>query len=289
MIGIAPMQPEGGGGLEMGLGAILRRAFGRAQAAAPLSETAPPPSLRPVVLPVADAAETVAETVHAGPVTVIGALVEIEYSDTDGVPSERRIAIRKVQRRADGDGYVQAFCHERRAMRTFRISRIESLVDMETGEVFDDPLRFFAEELAVAELAPERPKAAQDDTTEAAIARYRPQMQILAGLAHCDGHFHPEQKRLMVDFISDRAGLPLNRDRLTRYVGRLRGSQGTVADAIELLAEDSDEEIVALVEAFGPMIEADGVVHANELAFARAFVGSMREAGVQLNIDLPTG
>lgn len=64
----------------------------------------------------------------------------ILYKDGEGNVSERRISKIELQE----PGYVLAFCHERQESRTFKIARIISAVDVETGEVVDDLYAFLS-------------------------------------------------------------------------------------------------------------------------------------------------
>lgn len=58
----------------------------------------------------------------------------IRYKDGEGNITERRISRIEPQ----DPIYVLAFCHERQEDRTFKVSRIVSAVDAETGEVVED-------------------------------------------------------------------------------------------------------------------------------------------------------
>jgi hypothetical protein len=60
----------------------------------------------------------------------------ITYVARDGAISTRRISIRQVMERA-GSIYLVAFCHERGAMRHFRLDGVRACWDAETGEVID--------------------------------------------------------------------------------------------------------------------------------------------------------
>ena len=58
----------------------------------------------------------------------------IRYKDAEGIVSERRIS--RIE--PHEPGYIVAFCHERQEDRTFKISRIATAVDAETGEIIED-------------------------------------------------------------------------------------------------------------------------------------------------------
>lgn len=69
--------------------------------------------------------------------------LQIAYADRDGAATRRRITIHRVQRHASGDFAVHAYCHLRREPRMFLASRIEELVDLETGEVYARAADYF--------------------------------------------------------------------------------------------------------------------------------------------------
>lgn len=68
----------------------------------------------------------------------------LRYRDAEGAATARRITVRQVTRRADGDVLVVAYCHERRAMRSFLASRVDELIDLSTGEVAENPTAYLA-------------------------------------------------------------------------------------------------------------------------------------------------
>lgn len=62
----------------------------------------------------------------------------IRYQGGSGNLSERRISKIEVQ----DSNYILAYCHQREEDRTFKISRIASAIDPETGEVIEDLYSF---------------------------------------------------------------------------------------------------------------------------------------------------
>src|SRR5690606_19646165 len=68
----------------------------------------------------------------------------IEYVDAAGRPSSRRITVYDIQMTSSGVPCLYARCHERGAMRSFRVDRIKYCIDYD-GEVFDDVPAFLHE------------------------------------------------------------------------------------------------------------------------------------------------
>lgn len=99
----------------------------------------------------------------------------IRYTDSAGVESKRRITCRQLIGYGRAE-LVRAHCHERDAVRCFRIDRINELVCVETGEVFDPFERF--EDMRLHGAIPVEDKAFVE------LAR------VLVFLARCDGEHH---------------------------------------------------------------------------------------------------
>lgn len=90
----------------------------------------------------------------------------IRYTDSEGNTSERRISDIEPA----GPDRVSAFCHERQEGRTFKISRVVSAIDPETGEIVEDLYAFLGVE------NPAKPKAPEPEPiprTPAEISRRR--------------------------------------------------------------------------------------------------------------------
>ena len=84
--------------------------------------------------PVAEPPPAIAEPVPSDPLADMTCI--IRYVDGWGDQSTRRITIALVERRAYAV-LIEAYCHERRAARTFRLDRVQECWDSGTGEVID--------------------------------------------------------------------------------------------------------------------------------------------------------
>ena len=69
--------------------------------------------------------------------------VTIKYEGSDGEISTRQIDIMKVHYDMEHGYSIYAYCHYRDEPRTFKVSRMENLIDKQTGEVFKNPIDFF--------------------------------------------------------------------------------------------------------------------------------------------------
>jgi hypothetical protein len=63
--------------------------------------------------------------------------VEFRYRDSIGQMTERMVTVEAIIEKF-GAVYLKTWCHTKNAERTFRITQIEHVVDLETGEVFEN-------------------------------------------------------------------------------------------------------------------------------------------------------
>src|SRR6185503_13967184 len=128
---------------------------------------------------------------------ISGFLCVIAYRDAKGQQSVRRITCQQIIS-AGGHAYLNAFCHERRARRQFRVDRIAQLIDIHTGEVTDDPGRFLA-------------SFAIDRKTASGLSwglSVRQKADLVAGLnamvfmGRCDKEWHPLERSALERFVA---------------------------------------------------------------------------------------
>lgn len=126
----------------------------------------------------------------------VGGSFEIEYVNTEGIQSRRVIDVRKFVANLS-DGYVQAFCHERKMVRTFKYGSIKGLVDLETGEVVSPEL--FRQRLQERyDLAPER-------QMDFFVWDMKPIVDVLVYIAYCDGKYAPSEQRYIAQWLTDKS------------------------------------------------------------------------------------
>lgn len=77
--------------------------------------------------------------------------VAFDYVDANGARTKREVSVNSVDVMEDGTiTYIHGYSKMRKAQRTFRIDRISNLVDLTTGEVFENPAHFFQDLLKKA-------------------------------------------------------------------------------------------------------------------------------------------
>ena len=247
-----------------------------------------PPAVLPIEVPPDDDAESTADGEAMGFGAAEGQYLMIEYVDSRGQPSRRRITVWSITPGSGGIPCLRAQCHERRATRTFRIDRIQSVIDLD-GEIHDDVAVYLGERLGLridlARLAAE--------PTDGLTARWRsvldvcrPFAIVLAALSLADGRKHPEELEVAVRFcalVCERRGYDLTDievQALLRYMKGLRPSTETAYRAIDRLLGCEPGEIVGLVRAGRAVIEADGLLHDAEVEMLDDIMREMTGVGL---------
>lgn len=142
----------------------------------------------------------------------------LKYRDVKGQVSERMVTCQHVKG-FGGLTNVMAFCHERQALREFRIDRMIELACAMTGEVFDPQERF--------EQLQREGAIGVEDKALTELAR------VMVFMARCDGAYHPLEQAALEHQIE-------------RYVLRFGGDDRMIEKAIAgcgEIAPDSEDLI----------------------------------------------
>lgn len=187
---------------------------------------------------------------------VVGLALGIDYVDSAGTPSRRRITIRSLSSRG-AVLLINAFCHEREAIRQFRCDRIEELVVLSTGEVIEDIPKFFDG------------LAGRDPTAEV-LRGCRHALQILTFIGRCDEYLHPAEQAEIVDFIIFSAPTPaaIDEERVRRHVSALYPDKVSYYKSLRAIKFSGGEAIRQIVKTMRRVIDADGVFHDKEFEWA---------------------
>ncbi|WP_207479500.1 WYL domain-containing protein [Arenibaculum pallidiluteum] len=226
-----------------------------------------------------------------------GVTFAIEYRDGAGDETRRRITLRQLYRGAGGLFYLQAMCHERRALRTFRFDRICCVIDMDG--VVHDPTKFFADELRfdVRGNAPApvpRAKSLAADRATVPKRSLTPSMppvpvepekpgyahrrvardglRVLVALARSDGFLAPEEISVIVGYIaakahrSEIAVTDADVTALRGYLQRQYPSIDVLERCLDGLEQEPVEDQRLFLDSAVALMRADGEEHAAELA-----------------------
>lgn len=183
----------------------------------------------------------------------------LSYVDAYGVASERRFTCRAIIG-FEGATHVTGFCHERMALRTFRVDRIRELACAETGEMFD-PVRHFDDLRSMGALRCE-------DKVLTDVAR------IMVFLARCDGEYHPLEADGIAEHINRYCvrfnATAVMADDVIAECRRLAPDSADMSKAIRKIAKSPGGARVArfVLDAGAAVIDADGHHAAEETLWA---------------------
>lgn len=213
-----------------------------------------------------------------------GIIAVLDYKDSAGRLSRRRITLHKIEANDAGQIYLRAFCHERQAPRSFRFDRVRSVIDLDG--VFHEPDRFFADVLQVdvaalgsvwAGVAARRaaeavhradPMAAPPPGEKPGMAQRRAARdgaRVLAALARADGYLHAEEIEVILDYIAERADTDgiatseADRAALVPYVRRLFPTVDVLDRCLEGLERERRSDQRLLMRFAIQLMDADGV------------------------------
>ncbi len=223
---------------------------------------APTPDHFIVRLPEDDDPESYVEDEHpaGNGEAITGFCCIISYRDSKGRESERRITCQRLDDAA-GIAYIYAYCHERAAVRQFRVDRIVYVADLLTGEIEESASSFFS-----------RFGVGQRQRSPVGWGlSVRSRADLLAGLnalvfmARCDKEWHRAERATIEDFVSSywlRAELrgqpPM--DDIMRHVDRL--APDPEAFFVSLTRCQQSPLLAATIRRrMAAVIDADGVLH----------------------------
>lgn len=216
----------------------------------------------------------------------------IEYRDSRGQVTQRRITTRTVVEQ-DGVRYLQAVCHERHALRSFRLDRIICFISQD-GEV-EDTQAWFDYILPISEVVHDaerlgRPSRDRMNATErqakSGVSTYTAlrreltaPLTLLVASARSDDFLHPREVRRILRFAEDEAVLLRDAgqlpgvldgdmfDKLERTLRRLRPTREDVEAALEGIRTLDLSRKRHLAHALAETAAADGTVDDIEQEF----------------------
>ena len=194
----------------------------------------------------------------------------IEYRDSKGLSSRRRITVwHLTQNERTGIPSLYAKCHERNAMRQFRIDRIQCCIDFD-GEIHDDVPRYISESFGMATGIASRRLPSAQERWENIINAVRADAALLAAMARCDGHAVPAEVEAILVYLAtivEENGDMLTDDeirKLDHFLARLRPTPKSIARALATASGFPPQRLRKLLIAAAKVMDADERRHPAE-------------------------
>ena len=180
----------------------------------------------------------------------IGKAYGIVYTDAKGRESNRRITVKSLNNQRS-DLLVKAFCHERQAARSFKASRITQVVDLETGEVFDDAADLFSKYLS-------------NDPTYETLRTCGPGLQVLTFMARCDDDFHYLEQDIIMEYVLSKSPENIDYDAVRSHVYGLYPDSESFERGLILVSKKGESELTDILHWMRRVVDADGVISEDE-------------------------
>lgn len=207
----------------------------------------------------------------------------IEYIDTEGQASRRRITVYDIVAGHGGIPCLRARCHERQATRQFRVDRIQCCIDFD-GEVHDDVPEFMAETFGMP-LWVARLKETEEskDRWTSIVALMRNDAVLLSALARIDGTVKSSEVDEAVDHLAriiEKNGIFLTEAEvyaIKAYIRRLRPNSDAISRSLMGIRNVGADHVQRFLITAKKVIEADAILHSSEITLindiARDLIG----------------
>ena len=129
----------------------------------------------------------------------------IEYTNSKGEESRRRITVWQIELNTSGVPCLLARCHERNANRRFRVDRISCCIDFD-GEVFEDVAAFLHDTFGMSiDIASAKPDAAGQQHWNDVLDAIRSDAILLVATAQSDGIVRPVEIATATEYLAMQA------------------------------------------------------------------------------------
>lgn len=197
------------------------------------------------------------------------------YSDARNQLSGRCVTLQSIKEEI-ADLRLWAYCHMRSAMRGFVASRVVEATDLSTGEVHEDGLRFFRSHPLLRPLTADSLAAMSPETL--ALQECRDEIIVLSFVGAADGDFDEDEQEQIVRHVMLRTDEPLQESVIRQRVRSWAPDERAFERALSRLCA-GEGDAVSLMRSMRRVIDADGEVDPEEVAFASEVQGRLEAAG----------
>lgn len=176
----------------------------------------------------------------------LNTLAFISYKDAQGQKSERRITIKSIYQ-THGDYSISAYCHEREAYRTFKLSRINQLTDIENGEIFDNPSEFFLERYNDSPIG----------QLTNVFQELEHEILVLSFMARADGFLRQKEREIIAKYILNRSNIDLNNEILDKEIRRTYCESSDFRKSLKKISNNPKIDKMKLFNSANEIINSD--------------------------------
>jgi TM2 domain-containing membrane protein YozV len=177
----------------------------------------------------------------------LNTLAFISYIDVQGQPSQRRITIKSVYPTHDNDYMIEAFCHEKNAERTFKLSRIQQLTDVETGEIFDEPSKYFIDRYLDSPIG----------KLTNVFQKLESEILVLSFMARADGVLRQKEREIIAQYVLDRSDINLDIKILDTEIRRTYCESSDFRKSLKRITANSEIDKIFLFNSLNEIVNTD--------------------------------
>ncbi len=177
----------------------------------------------------------------------LNSIIQIVYIDAQGQRSQRRITMYSINETLDHDYMIQAYCHERGAQRTFKLSRITELTDIETGEVFANPEKYFLDRYNESPIG----------IISKAFQEMEPEILVLSFVARADGYLREKERTIIQEYITRKSNKIFDIALLDGEIRRTYCESKDFRESLRKLSKRTIEERTELLELAIAIVNTD--------------------------------
>jgi len=177
----------------------------------------------------------------------LNSLAQIIYIDSKGQKSERRITMNSATQTANSDYILKAYCHEKKAQRTFRLARIQQLTDMETGEIFENPSQYFTERFEDSPIG----------IITKVFHKLESEILILTFIARADGYLRAKEREIIMKFIMDESNESFDQKLLESEIRRTYCESQDFRDSLKKISNETLEYRTKIFELSTDIVNTD--------------------------------
>lgn len=177
----------------------------------------------------------------------LNSLALISYEDAKGQKSIRRVTIKNIYENHNDEYMISAFCHERNAYRTFKLSRILELTDIETGEIFNNPKEYFVERFENSPIG----------NVVQAFQKLEDEILILAFMARADGFLRQKERQIISNYIKNKIDGNFDNEILDNEIRKIYCESNDFKKSIKKLKNNSSFDKNTLFNSLTDIVNSD--------------------------------
>ena len=181
----------------------------------------------------------------------------IKYKDYNGRISQRRITVIDIAPYGHDDFYLESFCHERKADRTFKLSRVDEIIDLETGEGIEDKMAYCYEKYYKM----------NENPVQQLLEEKESEALVLLFIARADGVLRKKELEVIVEYLTIDAQKNFDKEQLIKELKKIHCLIQEFKKHIRRIhIEKTEVEKAELLECINAVIIADKKADPLELA-----------------------